>query len=501
MRLFETRPLIRNTLYNLCGYGIPLLVAVFTIPAIITGLGTERFGILTLAWVLIGYLGLFDMGFGRALTQLVAEKLGSNQTHEIPALIWTAVCVMGMFGLAVAAVACVVLPWVARDLLKISSVLAKEAETAFFFLALFVPIIITSVGFRGILDAYQRFDLTNAIRIPLGLFTFIAPLLVMPFSVNLILIIVVLMAGRLIAMLVQLSFCLRMIPNLREKIRFEPSIIGKLLKFGGWMTVTNIINPLLMYLDRFFIGAMISLAAVAYYATPSEVITKLLLISGSLMGVLFPAFSSTFENNQPKTVSLFSRGLHYIYLVMFPLVMVILTLAEEGLTFWLGLAFAEQSQLILKLMAVAIFFISLGQVPYSLIQGAGRPDITAKLHLIELPLYLVLLWLLIRYFGINGAAFAWMLRAIFDSSAMYILARRMLALKAPSQPDYRLIFGVIFFGVTMASGFLPLSFSLKLVFLTTILLLHLMMGWSFILNQNERNLLKNLIPFASINQT
>lgn len=498
IRSIETKPLIRNTFLNLCGYGIPLIVAVFTIPVIIKGLGTDRFGILTLAWVLIGYLGLFDMGLGRALTQLVAEKLGSNQTSDIPSLIWTGICVMGMIGMAVSALACVILPWVARDLLKISPLLAKETETAFFLVALFVPIIITSVGFRGILDAYQRFDLTNSVRIPLGLFTFIAPLLVLPFTVNLVALFLVLMAGRLIAMLVQLTFCLRMLPDLRKTFRFNPSIVGKLLRFGGWMTVTNIVSPLMMYLDRFFIGAMISLSAVAYYATPSEVITKLLLISGSLMGVLFPAFSSSFVNNQPQTVRLFSRALQYIYLAMLPLLMVILALANEGLIFWLGQDFALQSQQVLKLMAVAIFFMSLGQVPYSLIQGAGRPDITAKLHLIELPLYLILLWLLIRSFGITGAAFAWMLRAMIDSSILYLLALRLLNLKRPKRPQYQI--GVIFFVLAVAIGFGPLPFSFRIVCLITILALHFFVGWSFVLNQNERNHLKNIIPFASTNQ-
>jgi len=492
-KLVDGKRLARNTFFNLFGYGIPLIAAVFTIPIIIRGLGTDRFGILTLAWVLIGYLGLFDMGLGRALTKLVAEKLGSNLTSDIPSLIWTALLVMGFIGIVVAAAACVVLPWMAWNLLKIPPHLSQEAKTAFLLLALFVPIIIISVGFRGVLDAYQRFDLTNAVRIPLGLFTFVAPLLVMPFSISLVPLLVVLMAGRLAAMLVQLGFCLRTIPGLRKKMTVNPSTVGYLFKFGGWMTVTNIISPLMMYLDRFFIGTMISVAAVAYYATPGEVITKLLLISGSLMGVLFPAFSSTFENYPNQTIALFSRGIKYIYLVMFPIVMVILILAGEGLTFWLGTEFARQSTMIMKLMAVAIFFASLGQVPYSLIQGAGRPDITAKLHFIELPFYLVFLWLMIRAFGIKGAAFAWMIRAMIDSTVMYLVARRLLNLSEPFTLTNRIVFPAIIFGILMSAVFLKISLLLKFVFLATILCLHLVVGWSLLISDDEKDVVKKLL--------
>ncbi len=280
----------------------------------------------------------------------------------------------------------------------------------------------------------------------------------------------------------------------------NPSTVGYLFKFGGWMTVTNIISPLMMYLDRFFIGTMISVAAVAYYATPGEVITKLLLISGSLMGVLFPAFSSTFKNYPNQTIALFSRGIKYIYLVMFPIVMMILTLAGEGLTFWLGTEFARQSTMIMQLMAVAIFFTSLGQVPYSLIQGAGRPDITAKLHFIELPFYLAFLWLMIRVFGIKGAAFAWMIRAMIDSTVLYLVARRLLNLEEPFTLTHRIVFPAIIFGILMSAMFLKISLPLKFVYLATTLCLHLAVGWLLLLSDNEKDVVKKLLSSVRSHQ-
>jgi O-antigen/teichoic acid export membrane protein len=54
--------LARNTLFNLIGQGLPLVVAVVTIPFIIQGLGIDRFGLLSLAWVVLGYFAIFDSG-------------------------------------------------------------------------------------------------------------------------------------------------------------------------------------------------------------------------------------------------------------------------------------------------------------------------------------------------------------------------------------------------------------------------------------------------------
>jgi O-antigen/teichoic acid export membrane protein len=87
--LTRGRLLARNTLWNLVGSGAPMAVAFFCIPVLIRALGKDRFGVLTLAWALIGYASLFDLGLGRALTQLVARKLGAGRDREVPTLVWT----------------------------------------------------------------------------------------------------------------------------------------------------------------------------------------------------------------------------------------------------------------------------------------------------------------------------------------------------------------------------------------------------------------------------
>jgi hypothetical protein len=70
------RLLARNVVWNLIGSGAPILVAVFCIPILAKGLGTDRFGVLVLVWALIGYASLFDLGLGRALRTTGALFLG-----------------------------------------------------------------------------------------------------------------------------------------------------------------------------------------------------------------------------------------------------------------------------------------------------------------------------------------------------------------------------------------------------------------------------------------
>ena len=161
MPLTSGHRLARNTMINLWGFGLPLIVAVFAIPVLIEGLGEKRFGILALAWVLIGYLSLLDLGLGRALTQLVAERLGTGRSQEIQEIIWAALTLMTLIGLIISIIFISLLPVILKDLINIPAELMKETRQAFILLACSLPIIVISVGLSGVLAAYQRFDLVN----------------------------------------------------------------------------------------------------------------------------------------------------------------------------------------------------------------------------------------------------------------------------------------------------------------------------------------------------
>jgi O-antigen/teichoic acid export membrane protein len=419
----ETR-FTRNALLNLSGQVLPLLVAFFSIPRFIAELGTERFGVLTLAWMVIGYFSLFDLGLGRALTRLVAEKLGAGKHAEIPALIWTGLISMVCLGLSGMLLGIPFVPWVVQSGLQIPQDLQNETLNAFYVILPSIPLVIASTGLFGILEAYHRFDLSSAVRSSLGIYTFAAPLVGLLFTRDLSCVIGILIAGRVLAGAVLLFFCIRLVPQLKSGIGFRRDIFQPLMHFGFWMTISNMIGPMMVYLDRFWISAAISVAAVAYYTTPFEVVTRLLIIPGAVAGVLYPAFSMNLIQDRNHARALFGKGIRYVFLSVFPIVTLIVLFAGKGLRWWLNAEFAQNSTHVLQWLAVGVLFNSLAQIPFVLLQGAGRPDITARIHLIELPCYLLALWFLVSKAGINGAAMAWCARSMLDAGLLFAMAYR-----------------------------------------------------------------------------
>jgi O-antigen/teichoic acid export membrane protein len=423
MQYIRGHILARNSILNLIGQGAPFIVAIFALPPIIKGLGTERFGVLTLAWMVVGYFSLFDLGIGKALTKLVAEKIGKGNNIEVPALVWTALALMGGMGLAGAALLALLSSWLVYEVLRIPSSLQLETLNSFYLLSIAIPIVIVSAGFRGLLEAYQRFGLINAVRIPMGIFTFLGPVAVLHYSNSLFPVVAVLVVGRLFAWGAHLSLCLKTVPALRHCIRIDRKMVRPLLSFGGWLTVSSIVGPIILYLDRFLIASYLSVAAVAYYTTPYEIVTKLYIIPTALLSVMFPAFTVTFSQNTKHVILLYQKTRKYVLFAMAPIVLLICFFAKDALAFWLNVEFAVNSYRVTQLLVVGVFINTLGLVSQSLVQASGRPDLTAKLHLVELPLYLSYLYIFINAYGIIGAAIAWLIRVSISSLVLNQFAR------------------------------------------------------------------------------
>ncbi len=402
---------------------------------------------------------------------------------------WTSLSLMLVLGLVGALVLSLLCPWLVREVLNIPEGLQPETLGSFYLLAFSLPFVISTGGLRGLLEAQQRFGLINAVRISMGIFTFLGPLLVLPFSQSLFPVVAVLVVGRLIAWLVHLRLCLSVMPTLGHDIALERTAVGQLVRFGSWMTVTNVLSPLMVYLDRFLIGALVSMAAVAYYAAPFEVVTKLWLIPAALVGVLFPAFAACFVQDRSRAAFFFGRGVKYVFLALFPLTLMIVTLAHEGLDLWLGGEFAQNSSRVLQWLAVGVFINSLAQVPFALVQGAGRPDLTARLHLIELPFYLIAIWWLIIGYGIEGAAIAWVARVAVDALFLFGMASRLLPGNRATMRRMAFAMGVALF--TLALALLPVGLAMKGLFLLVTLFTFALAVWFVLLAPEERAVVQN----------
>ncbi|KQT14360.1 flippase [Ramlibacter sp. Leaf400] len=417
--------LLRNAALNLFGLGAPLLVAAATIPALLTALGTERFGFLALMWALVSYFGLFDLGLGRAVTHQLASRYADPQPDSgIGRVLGTALALMTGIGVVTGVLMALgaerALPYMGRlpD--------AAEGARAILWMALAMPAIVATSGLRGALEARQAFGIVNAIRVPMGLFTYLGPLLVVWWvGPRLDWMAAVLSFGRIVACLAHAGFVLRG-PHAPARLEWSRDAVRPMLRTGGWMSVSNVVGPLMGNADRFIIAALLSATAVTYYAVPHELVSKLWVVPGALTAVLFPAFVVQASRGTGGGGRLFRRAVRGMALAMLPVTAALSLFAPELLNAWLGPEMARNCAPLLQLFAVGVFLNGVATIPYTLLQGAGHSRTTALVHCFELPVFMGLMWWLTQSHGVLGATVAWLLRMVFDTVAMFVFAPRAL---------------------------------------------------------------------------
>lgn len=424
-RLTALPVLARGSLSSVVGQVIPLLVGLALTPLIVHRLGPDAFGVLSLGWTVLTLSAVFNLGLGRATTKYAAEYLASGDAARLPSLFWTSIILNVLVGLAGGVLMAAAALWLlSSDLLKVSPAMASDAAWMFVWMSFALPFIFVTSTLRGMLEAGQHFDEVNAARILINSSIFVLPALAVVFDVGLAGIGMLLLGTRVAETVAFWWLCSRRYPSLAWTR--DADSIRTLLVFGGWLTVTNALLPLILNIDRFVIGSVCSIGAVGYYAVAADLVMRLTVLPSSLVLPLFPAFSALAGTGQTVRLrSLYARSMKYVALGMAPLVAVAVVCSRAFFQAWLGPAFSAQSTVVMQVLAVGVLVNSVAFLPYTVLQAAGRPDLTAKSHLAEAPIALFATWYLTASFGINGAAVATCARVTLDLGLLVYATLRL----------------------------------------------------------------------------
>jgi O-antigen/teichoic acid export membrane protein len=419
--------LIKNIGFNFIIHGVTVLVALVTVPHIIKAIGIERFGVLTIMWSVIGYSSLLDLGLGRALTQVVSHKLGAGREDEVAPAVWTSLSVIAVLSLLAAGLMLLASETIVR-LIRVSPKDFDEVLRSMRLLSLSLPFLIAMMGLKAVLESYQKFNIISALRLPVLFFNYIAPLMIFPFCKSLFALILVLVIGRVITAFGYFAAVARLVPGFAGSRKFCRAQLGLLVNVGRWTTVSNLLSPLMSYMDRFLISILLTSQVVAYYATPYDALTKMSIVPSAIMSVMFPAITAGLAGrDRTRARLLYGKSLQSIFLILLLPVLTVVLFAKPLLALWIDAEFARRSHVLSALLALGFFLTSLNTVPFAAIQGSGRADVTAKLHMLELPVYLAALYFGIHHFGIIGAPLALLVRITLDSVLLHALALKYLA--------------------------------------------------------------------------
>ncbi len=409
----------RHTLYNILGQIAPLGVALVTVPIYLHTIGNARYGVLAIVWLFTGYFGFFDMGLARASAYHLAR-----QHDEAPAVrsttFWTALWLNLGFGLLGAAVLYAVAQPVFAHFFHMSEALRRNVLVSLPWITAALPLGTLAGVLVGALSARERFGYMNLTGVLNTVLTQIVPLIVAVFiSPELTWLIPAIVLARASGLVLLFAGVWRYLPIVPSAL-FDRTRARALFTYGGWISISNIIVPVLVTFDRMLIGALLNVQAVTYYTVPYNLVTRVSILPSALVTSLFPRFSRT-ESEEGRLLA--ERSLNLLLAVMTLVIVVGMVSLPLFLSHWISPEFARHAASAGMILLAGVWFNGLAYIPYSLLQGQGRPDITAKLHLVQLPFFLLMLWGGIHWLGLAGAALAWSLRCAIEALVLFYLSR------------------------------------------------------------------------------
>jgi len=417
--------LARNATLNLFSEGWTFVVLLIAMPKLVSFLGDTLFGVFSLAWVIIGYLNFLDIGVNRAATKFISEHLVDANDDAVRAIVHTAFLTNLILGVLGGIAVVFASPYFIHSLFKISPNLEHQFQLVFYAVGLGVPILLIQGIFRSALTSYQCFGWINGINAVAVAAQWGAAILLAWKSHSVVAVVFATIAVRLLVVIAYAILLFRFLPGLNLFELRSLKEVSKLVRFGSWVSVSQIVSPALVYLDRVLIASFVSLSAVTLYTIPYEMMTRLRVIPSSLTTTLYPAFSERGISGQEDNLQeLYERSVRYLLLLLIPGVIFLLVLGSDVLTIWMGNSFAAQTSKILQILAVGVLVNGISYVPYNILQALGRPDLTGKFHLLELPIYLLLCMVLIPKWGIEGAAIASTIRFSLDFVLLFWAANK-----------------------------------------------------------------------------
>ena len=412
-----SRRTARNALLNVMGALLPPLVGVLAIRSMLGTLGRTELGIFSLALGVVGLTTLFDLGIGRGLTRLVALA-SDKKADNVNAAVSAGLVLLFIIGLFAGFVFFILAPFAARYVKADPAALA-DAVVGFRWIGASIPFSLLAGGVLAVLEGHHEFGKTNLVRVPVGVLTYLAPAVVSVHTGNVAWAMMALSAARALALPLSVAAFLKV--QLPRRPSFTGAPFNELVRFSGWLTVSYVAGPIIVFGDRFYLATVMPAATLAYYTIPFDAVFRLMALPSAGFNALFPALASS-ESIVRSNLVISARNMLLTFWFV-PLATLAL-LSHFVLLLWLDADFANHADGIVSTIAVGIFINGCSQLPLGILHAHGKTDVVAKLHVAELLIYFVVLLFAVAMFGLLGAAVAWTARASIDFCALSWLSSR-----------------------------------------------------------------------------
>lgn len=412
---------LRSILISSAGTIIPAFIFIFLYPLLVSAFGISRFGYISLALILLSISSIFDMGLSRGATYFVAKRREDRRSGL--EIVWGLFNFSIIISTFVAGLAYVLLYlYFSSSPEIIKSGLSRELLAGLPFLAMTIPIVIAHAVIKGILEGFELFHIVSGTKISTALIT--AALLVgitYLDTKDLVWVAKALFMSRVIGFIIISVFAFSLIPY---RCRLFIKDCQSLLRFSGWASISNLSSTFLNYTDRFVAGYFLPSNIYGIYSAMSDVIMRFLFIPGAVCTVLYPNVAKTGIAGLGKSLA---KCTVIILLTIIPISLVVNVTGKIFFEYWLSVDLTDTKySFIIYCLTAGLVIASFAQIPYAVIQGLGKSYLTARIHMLEVIIFVPLVGYGAFQYGLEGILSAWLLRIAIDCILLFSIQMRVM---------------------------------------------------------------------------
>jgi O-antigen/teichoic acid export membrane protein len=417
-----------NVAYSALGRGWSALLLIVTTPVIIHGVGVSGFGIYVIATVLLGYVGLLDLGLNAAVVRSVATHHADQD--RLGRAVGSALTLLGLLGLLWGAVLALLAPAIVDQVLHIPSGLRADALFAVRLAALGFACNMVFVVFAAIVQGLQRMDLFATRSVAVSTAMAAGQIIAVLGGGGIRGVVGVTVGVTILSSLIFYFASRRLLPGLSFRPMVDWTAVRELLGFGTMRFLNQAAGQATFQLDAVIIGAFLPISAVTYYSVPLSVAQKFLVVEDSVAATFFPAAVELRARGEMERLHrLYTSALKLVFVAMAFLAVVAVGYAWPILNAWVGRSVADNGARIFAVLAVAYALSALLGIPALASDATGHQRWTAGFALVSAVLNVGMALVLVPRVGAIGAAYALVINAATQGAVfVWLVHRRFLKL-------------------------------------------------------------------------
>lgn len=416
-----TDKFIKNTYYHLLSQALNFLSPLILTPVIISKIGSVDFGIYVLILGFIGTFGLLDISLSSSFVKYIAEHYNKNEKDSLLSVINTGFLFYLIFS-AVLVIVAFLLSDTLISIIKIPEEKIPLAKTALNIGLIIFFLSSTFSIFNSILIGLQKMYLGAIASLYVITANFTAIFLLMLLGYGMLSLLIVQLVSVIVSIIITVILAWNVLPYLKiNPALFSRKNLRSMGSFGLQMQVSRLSTFASEKYDEFLLGAFTNLGNVTFYNLGNKSATYGKYIPSQLIAPIAPlAAELSAKNESDRLQMLYIECTKYLNSLAIPIFTFLFVFADYVFLAWMGKGY-ETSALILRILAIGYVSNFILSVPGNIIiPNTGKPKYQMFEGLIFLGVNLILSYILIKSYGITGAAIGNAFSAIIASFYIFL---------------------------------------------------------------------------------